>query len=403
VSDPVQDEAGVVPAPLGTAAPSAAGPGLYLHLPFCSAVCPYCDFAVAVASAPRRRRFTEVLLAEIDLCGGAAAPYDTVYLGGGTPSMLPPESLARLLAVARERLGVVPEAWIYLEANPEDVTPAAVAAWRRLGVRTLSLGVQSFDAAELAFLGRHHDPGEARRAVEEALAAGFPTVSLDLIYGLPGQGPAAWRRNLEAAVSLGPHHLSCYQLTIEEGTPFGLRRRRGALVELAEEGQAELFTLTHAFLADAGYPAYEVSNFARAPAHRSRHNQKYWDHTPYLGLGPSAHSFDGDRRRWWNEARLSPYQRRVAAGERPLAGEEILSPAQLALEAVMLGLRRTAGIDLARFAARHGCDLVAANSELVEELIADGLLTLANHSLAPTARGLAVADALARRFTLPPT
>ena len=376
------------------------GPGLYLHVPFCSQVCPYCDFAVVKGSAGRWGRFVEVLLAEMELCRGDARPFDTVYLGGGTPSLLAPEQLAHLLDGARERLGALPEAWLFLEANPEDVSPGALAAWRRLGVRTLSLGVQSFDARELAFLGRRHGPEEGRRAVAEALASGFDTVSVDLIYGLPGQETAAWRRNLEQAVALAPQHLSCYQLTVEEGTPFGLQRRRGLLEELPERRQGELFTLTHAFLADAGYPAYEVSNFAAAPAHRSRHNQKYWRHTPYLGLGPSAHSFDGRRRRCWNQRRLHLYQQAVTAGERPLAGSEELTPEQLALEALMLGLRTTDGVDLAAFEERFGVDLAAANAALLACLEEEGFVRLEGGRLAPTTAGLAVAEALAVRFEL---
>lgn len=374
------------------------GPGLYLHLPFCSRICPYCDFAVVTGNAGRRQRFVAALLAEMELSRGEARPFDTVYLGGGTPSLLSEEQLARLLAAARERLGVLTDAWILLEANPEDVTPASLAAWRRLAVRTVSLGVQSFDASELAFLGRRHAPAEARRAVELARQAGFDTVSVDLIYGLPGQEPAAWRRTLEQAVELAPDHLSCYQLTVEDGTPFGRRRRQGTLEELAEEAQGELFDLTHAFLAAAGYPAYEVSNFAAAEVHRSRHNVKYWRHTPYLGLGPSAHSFDGGGRRWWNLRGLALYERAVGAGRRPVAGSEELTPGQLALEALMLGLRTAEGIDLAAFEERFGLDPAAANPGLVEEMAARGLLILAGGRLAPTRRGLAVADALAARF-----
>ena len=252
--------------------------GLYLHVPFCSAVCPYCDFAVTVGGPRSRAAFVEALLAEIALVAGGpegAWPFDTVYLGGGTPSALAADNLGRILAAVAGAFALAPTARVFLEANPEDVTPAALAAWRALGVGTLSLGVQSFAAGALVFLGRRHRLAAGRRSVERARAAGFDTVSLDLIYGLPGQDAAAWRGDLEAAVALAPDHLSCYQLTVHEGTPLGRRRARGELRELPEEGQAELFELTHGFLASAGYPAYEVSNFARVPEHRSRHNAKY--------------------------------------------------------------------------------------------------------------------------------
>jgi oxygen-independent coproporphyrinogen-3 oxidase len=357
---------------------------------------------------PARERYVGHLLAEMSLAAAdwpRLPAFDTLYLGGGTPSLLLPEDLARIVDTARARLGLEPSAWTFLEANPEDVTPEACAAWRGLGVRTLSLGVQSFDDEELRFLGRRHSGPDARRSVEVALAAGFHTVSVDLIYGLPGQSPEAARRNLQAAIGLGPQHLSCYQLTVHERTGFGVRAARGQLVELPDPEQAALFELTHAFLGDAGWPAYEVSNFARGEDHRSRHNRKYWDHTPYLGLGPSAHSLAPgatarSARRFWNE-RLTPrWGDRVAAGEPPVAGEESLGAAELALEALMLGLRTAAGLDLAAYAERYGFDLVAPNRALLDSLVAEGKASVQGGRLALSRSGLAVADGLAAAFVL---
>jgi oxygen-independent coproporphyrinogen-3 oxidase len=395
-----------------------SAPGLYLHIPFCSAVCPYCDFSVLKAGVPARKRFVEHLAAEVPLAARAWSdprPFDTVYFGGGTPSLLPPDDLERVLGACRSQLALAtPAPWTFLEANPEDVTPDACAAWRRVGVRTLSLGVQSFSDEALRFLGRRHGATQARAAVEAALAAGFDTVSVDLIFGLPGQTPEAWQRQLATAVALGPGHLSCYQLTIHPRTRFGVAATRRQLSELPEEEQAVLFELTHRFLADAGYSAYEASNFARGRDHESRHNRKYWDHTPYLGLGPSAHSLAAANagaavpaaRRWWNELRTPRWESRVAAGERPVEGEESLGPKALATEEVMLGLRTTAGVDLDAFTARYGVDLLAANEALVERLVAEGHLVVrtdpdGDRSLAPTVSGLAVADGMATAFELP--
>ena len=434
-------------------AESSGLPGLYVHLPFCSAICPYCDFAVLTGGGRERARFVDSLLTEIALWRSAAASwrtFDTVYFGGGTPSALEPADLARILAATRAALPVAADAWIAFEANPEDVDAESLRRWRDLGIAMLSLGVQSFDAGTLRFLGRRHTPDQARQAVTLALAAGFPSVSLDLIYGadetagggLPGSAPIAaggapgglpgsvpiaaggapdepglaagatdevapaapgplarWRRDLEQAVALGPHHLSCYQLTIHQGTPFGFREARGELRQLPDDAQAGLFRLTHSFLGRHGYDAYEVSNFARAPEHRSRHNPKYWDHTPYLGLGPSAHSFDG-KKRWWNERKLHDWRAKIAAGELPIAGGEELGWRELALEELMLSLRTTAGIDLPGFRRRHGIDLAAGNRHLIDDLLARGLLTERHGRLAPTLSGLAVADALARDFKI---
>jgi oxygen-independent coproporphyrinogen-3 oxidase len=365
-------------------------------------------------ASPARQRFASRLVEEVALAGPGwrdPRPFDTVYFGGGTPSQLPPDELARVLEACRTHLAFAePAPWVFLEANPEDVTPETCAAWRALGVRTLSLGVQSFSDETLRFLGRRHSGGQARAAVDTALRAGFDTVSIDLIFGLRGQTPEDWRRDVAMAAASGPQHLSCYQLTIHPHTRFGLRAKHGQLSELAEDDQAALFELTHRFLADAGFAAYEVSNFARGAAHQSRHNRKYWDHTPYLGLGPSAHSLAaseaaGPARRWWNERGTPRWESRLAAGERPIEAQELLGPRDLAAEALLLGLRTTAGIDLAGFSARYGVDLLAANQGLVARLVDEGRLVVrddpgAGRWLVPTLSGLAVADGLAAAFDL---
>src|SRR4051794_30230676 len=377
-----------------------ANPGLYLHTPFCSAICPYCDFAVLTGGPERRRRFADHLISEISFWSPDRSHFegiDTIYFGGGTPSALTPEDIGRILAAARQNLSIRDGAWVSFEANPEDVNAESVRSWRDLGVRFLSLGIQSFDADALKFLGRRHTPEEARRSVEVARAAGFDTISIDLIYGLPGQPFEVWKRTLEQAVALQPDHISCYQLTFHEGTPFGFRLAKGQMSELPEDAQGDYFLFTHEFLRDHGYPAYEVSNFARSAEHRSRHNQKYWHHVPYLALGPSALSFSGARR-WWNERKLGLYEKRIENGERPVAGSEDLTREDLALEALMLGLRTADGIDLEEFSRRYGVDLQKQNEPLIERLVQEGLLQTEGTRLLPTLAGLAVTDSLARDF-----
>ncbi|MFQ5351369.1 MAG: radical SAM family heme chaperone HemW [Thermoanaerobaculia bacterium] len=383
-------------------------PGIYVHVPFCARICPYCDFAVTTPGSERRQRYLPALQAEIELAGcdpwrGVEIPAaaNTVYFGGGTPSLLEPDELGAILDALHEQLHLAAEPWLGLEANPEDVTPGRLAAWRRLGIRFLSLGVQSFDDRNLKLLGRRHTAAGARSAVEAAMASGIETVSIDLIYGLPDQRAPAWRRELDAAIAVAPQHISCYQLIVEPGTPFAVMRRRGRLCELREEDQAELFLLTHSWLSDHGYESYEVSNFAMAPLHRSLHNPKYWHHAPYLGVGPSAHSFDG-RRRWWNQRQLGPWADAVALAHRPIQEEERLTPAQLALEELMLALRTRGGIDLAGYRERHGIDLVDANRATYAALIADGRLCLEGGRLRATPAGLPIADGIARTFILEP-
>jgi oxygen-independent coproporphyrinogen-3 oxidase len=380
---------------------SYTGPGLYLHIPFCTSICPYCDFAVLIGYQQRRAGFVEALIAEIrQHRDQPQLTYDTIYLGGGTPSSIATDQLDQVLTTIRQELSLSPDPWLYLEANPEDVTPENLRAWRALGFRTISIGVQSFDDEVLSFLGRRHRAAQASKSVELARQAGFHTVSIDLIYGFAGHEPVAWRRQLDQAIALAPDHLSCYQLTLHQKTVLGRRYQRGELVELPEPVQAELFLLTHKLLNDSGFQGYEVSNFAAAPAHHSRHNRKYWDHTPYLGLGPSAHSFDGNRR-WWNLRKLRHYQAAVAAGRRPRAGEEELSAEELALEEVMLGMRTCAGVDTGRVRDRYGIDLLAANTEVVSNLAQAGLLEQHGAKLVPTIAGLAVADTIAREIVIP--
>lgn len=400
-SSTLPDGAGAPFRPTGEAIGEA---GLYLHVPFCSAICPYCDFAVTRGDGAARARFVEALLVETGQRGGAepdgaaasGVTFDTIYLGGGTPSLLAPEQLAAILQALGATFRLSPDVWITLEANPEDIERGAVEAWRRLGVRTLSLGVQALDDDALRFLGRRHRRADALRAVEVANAAGFPIVSVDLIYGWPDHDVGLWRRQLREAVALGAEHLSCYELTVHEGTPFARLYARRPALRPVEDQRGELFLATHRELAAAGWNGYEVSNFARTPATRSRHNQKYWRHAPYLGLGPSAHSFDGAAR-WWNERDVAPWARALAERRSPVAGGEQVGPREVALETLLLGLRTSDGIDLARL-RRLGEDLLASRADEIGELEGAGLVELRGDRLAPTLAGMAVADRLALRL-----
>lgn len=378
---------------------SGAGAGLYIHVPFCTSVCPYCDFAVTIAGDERREAWIEGVIREAAMYSDCELAFDTVYFGGGTPSSLDPEQIGRILEGLRSRLEIDREALLFLEANPEDVSPQSASAWRDLGIDFVSLGVQSLDDADLEFLGRQHSASDARRAVETLLGAGFPTVSIDLIYGLAGRSTGHWRKQLESAVFLGVEHLSCYQLTVHEETVLGRRVARGVATEMGEGSLAELFFATHGLLADAGFDGYEVSNFASAPEHRSKHNQKYWDHTPYLGLGPSAHSFAGGGR-WWNRRKLRLWQAAVDASERPVEDEEHPSSKELVLEALMLGFRTTAGVDLGRLRDRFDFDLLERCGEVVDRFCASGHIEADGDQLRPTVAGLAIADTLARSFKI---
>lgn len=385
------------------------GPGLYIHVPFCTHICPYCDFSVLTGDRAWQSRYLQSLLLEIDHLTDAGWPelalrppqqaFDTIYFGGGTPSMMEAAHLETLLQAIRAKLPVREDAWLFLEANPEDVTPDSAATWRQMGFRTISLGIQSFSSQSLSFLGRQHTARIARQSLDHALAAGFDTVAMDLIYGIPDQTPSDWRADLDAALGAGPHHLSCYQLTIHPRTSFGFRRERGELVEMRNEEQADLLLLTHRHLEASGMPAYEVSNFAASPEHASVHNQKYWNHTPYVGLGPSAHSFAG-RQRWWNSRKIKPWMAALEEGRSPIEGAETLDRETLILERLMLGLRTPAGVDFDDLPDGMGPSLWEDNRSIIESFFERGLVTMHESRLSPTLEGLAIADSLARSIDL---
>jgi len=323
---------------------------LYVHVPFCARRCSYCDFSIAVRKRIPSREYVDAVRREsaLALCDGAQEGLDTLYLGGGTPSLLGPEALATLLTSLLDvfratslRNGVE----VTLEANPEDVTPERAAIWRRAGVNRVSLGAQSFDDGVLAWMHRSHGAAGIGAAVRTLRAAGIDNVSLDLIFALPGELARDWARDLDLACALEPDHLSLYGLTVEERTPLARWISRGAATAPDDERYAEEYLLAHDRLARDGYRFYEVSNAAR-PGRRSRHNSAYWSAAAYLGLGPAAHSFDGRARRW-NVSGWEDYRRAIAAGRSPVEGEERLTDDQRALEAVYLALRTADGLDLA--------------------------------------------------------
>jgi oxygen-independent coproporphyrinogen-3 oxidase len=365
--------------------------GLYVHVPFCRGKCPYCDFASAtdLALIPD---WLAALSQEMQIYGDFASQFDTLYLGGGTPSLLAAQDLATLMENLQQTFPFSSDTEITIEANPDDLTLKKLQGYREMGINRLSLGVQSFDTGDLQFLGRRHDASQALQAIHWAREAGFPNLGLDLIYGLPGQTLEAWRRNLESALQCWPEHLSCYQLTVAEGTPFFLWMAEGRFSLPSEEEEREFFFFTSQFLAEQGYCHYEISNFARGAANRARHNRKYWNHTPYLGLGPAAHSYR-DGRRWWNHRSIQEYCHALNAGQTPVAGEELLTSEQLRLEALCLGLRTTDGVELSL--VREGLQ----SAGLLQEAAATGLVAVEKDRVIPTREGLVVADRLALWLT----
>ncbi len=360
-----------------------------MHVPFCRRKCPYCDF-YSVVDLFLKPAFLDALEREIERSRPGPLVFDTIYIGGGTPSLLSPAEAGRILAALSCQFQLQEPVEITLEANPGAVGPSELAGFRAAGVNRLNIGVQSFQDGNLARLGRIHTAEEARRALAQARGAGFDNLGIDLIYGLPDQGLDDWRQELSEAVSLRPEHIACYMLTIEPGTPLAEAHRAGRFLPAPEGQVAELFLATSEFLTAHGYEHYEVSSYARAApagARLSRHNAKYWSCQPYLGFGPAAHSFLPPQR-FWNHRSLKRYLADLAAGKAPWAGEEELTPAQQMTEFIMLALRTARGVDLEGFRQRFGVDFNERFGAAAADLQAQHLLTVSGGRCAATRRGM---------------
>ena len=368
-------------------------PGLYIHVPFCGSKCGYCSF-YSIADHTLLPEYTKAVCHEIELRPGDFQSVDTVYFGGGTPPVLGTANLQTIVAAIHDNIAVNSCNEWTIEANPNGADSELFSGLLATGFNRLNIGIQSFNDGVLQYLGRAHKSEEAVRAFREARRAGFGNIGLDLIYGVPGQDMDCWMKSLEKAVDLAPEHLSCYQLTIERGTPLGRRLSQGEFVLPGEDPQYEFFVRTSEFLERNGYTHYEISNFSRGPEFASRHNQKYWDHTPYLGLGPSAHSFSG-RERWWNVADVGKYIDMLEGGALPREDSEPIGPKELCLEMIALGLRTRKGICLTRFEQTRGRRLDAGELGSLHSLSDNGYLSIIDGWLRPTLKGMAVADRLA--------
>lgn len=320
---------------------------IYVHVPFCARRCSYCDFAIAIRRDVPVQEFLDALQTELRLRLDAnIAPrlIETIYFGGGTPSHLGADGVARMLDVMRQFFTWPADAEVTLEANPDDVTPHATAAWHDAGITRVSLGAQSFDPRVLTWMHRTHTAAQIDRAVETLREAPFASWSFDLIFALPASLDRDWSRDLALALAKQPPHLSLYGLTVEKGTPLGKWTERGDVESADESAYEHEFLDAHAQAAAAGFDHYEVSNFAQ-PGHHAKHNRSYWRGVPYLGFGPSAHGFDGATRRW-NSAAYAAWRERLVAGHDPIAGSETIGGGEHDLERVYLGLRTTSGLVL---------------------------------------------------------
>ncbi len=367
---------------------------LYLHIPFCRQACHYCDFHFST-SLTRKPALVAALAREIALraayLGTPAAPLPSIYFGGGTPSLLTADELRRLFDVIGQHFSLAPDAEITLEANPDDLTPAWLAALRQTPVNRLSVGIQSFHEPHLRLMNRAHSAAEARACVRYAQDAGFTNLSVDLIYGIPAADHGIWEHDLATALRLDAPHLSAYALTVEPRTALGHWTAKGRFVPAADEFTAHQFELLTDTLGAAGYDHYEISNFAR-PGWQARHNSAYWSGAAYLGIGPSAHSFDGHLTRQANVSSNPAYLAALDRHEIP-ATVEHLTLLDRANEYLMTALRTSRGVDLHRLRTEFGRDLAATHGPVLTDLVTRGLATTApDQVLRLTRAGRLVAD-----------
>lgn len=330
--------------------------GLYVHIPFCSSRCSYCDFATGLYEAELAERYVAALAEEIRASRHSGARADTIYFGGGTPSLLTPAQLDRILATLSDQFEIDPSSEVTLEINPGSVTLEKLEAFRSLGINRASFGAQTFDDRELAKLGRSHTAAGTLNTFTDLRRAGFTNISFDLIAGLPGQTLDGWQRNIKQALDLNPEHLSFYLLEVHSGTPLAEHIRRGLQPVPDDDLAGVMYQWMLEQASAAGYEHYEISNLCRPGLH-SRHNVKYWTAAPYYGFGCSAHSYDGRTRRWSNHRDVLKYVEMIENGASPVVDEQELSETDVRAEALFLGMRLMRGVDVRRYRESFGVDL----------------------------------------------
>jgi oxygen-independent coproporphyrinogen-3 oxidase len=373
--------------------------GIYIHIPFCRSRCSYCDFATGMYSAAMAERYVRSLINEIGSWREVEPPenVDTIYFGGGTPSLLSPAQLEVLLNAVRERFRVSADSEVTIEINPGSVTPEALAAFRSLGINRASFGAQTFDDGELARLGRSHTSDDTRRTFRYLRDAGFDNISFDLIAGLPGQTMTGWRRNLDEAFSLRPEHLSFYLLEVHQGTPLAEHIRQGIQSEPDEDLAADMYEVMLDTASEAGYEHYEISNLC-LPGLAARHNTKYWTAAPYYGFGCSAHSYDGAFRRWANERDPVRYIEMIVQDRKAIVDETRLTAVERQAEAVFLGLRMMQGLSMKEYQQEFGADLGAQHEDDLTRFREAGLIECSGDLLRLTRAGALLSNEVFAAF-----
>lgn len=372
--------------------------GLYVHIPFCQAKCEYCDF-YSITQLEQIEAFVEALILELTLRAEQHRDdvFSTVFWGGGTPSLLTPGQIQRVMSAIRRQYKILPQAEVSVESNPGTLAPEKLESFIAAGFNRISMGVQSFNPDELIFLGRIHSVDDVVRNVEAARKAGFVNLNLDLMTAFPGITEQSFAFSLEQAISLSPEHISCYTLIFEPGTVFHKRLQRGELIAVDEDEEAGYYQQAAEKLLTAGFQQYEVSNFSLGPSHICQHNLIYWQHHPYIGFGPSAHSFYG-RRRFSNKRSLMAYIRQINEKSLPIDLDETLDDTTLMFEYLFLNLRLRSGVNLSEFRRRFGRDAREVYRRQIDDLLQQSLLTVEDEHLRLSSHGWMVADAVVANF-----
>ena len=373
--------------------------GVYIHIPFCRSRCSYCDFATGIYDGSQAERYTRALITEILTWNevGTGEEIDTIYFGGGTPSLLSVQQVCAILDAVRSRFHLKQHLEVTMEMNPGTVALETLREFRRAGVNRASFGAQTFDDRELARLGRSHTAQQTRTTFVQLREAGFDNVSFDLIAGLPGQTIEQWQRNIDEALGMKPEHLSFYLLEVHEGTPLSEHIQRGLQPKPDEEVAAEMYSLMLERAVAAGYEHYEISNLC-LPGFESRHNTKYWTGTPYYGFGCSAHSYDGRSRRWSNERDVARYVERIEAKSSPIVDRVDLNENEMRSEALFLGLRMMSGVDLNDYRVRFGDDIRDSHSEDLKRFREAGLIECVGESVRLTRAGALLSNEVFAAF-----
>lgn len=379
---------------------------LYIHIPFCGQRCPYCDFNTYVEAQIPETEYTEALLREVaqrsELPAWKGRPMQSIFFGGGTPSLFSAESIGRVIASAQQIFPSPPEIEISIEANPGTVSERSFCELRAAGVKRISLGAQTFNRSALRQLGRAHSVDDTINAFAQARSAGIPNINLDLIYALPEQSLTDFEQDLQTITDLHPEHISAYQLTIEKGTPFSFRYQQGDLKLPPEDDSIAMMALLERFLGERGFLQYEISNFARQDYH-CRHNQAYWDGDDYLGLGAGAHSYSsregrGSGRRWSNFALPREYMQQTFKSGTAESWSDTLSSDALKFEFFFLGLRRIAGVSISAFREKFTGELIEEYHQALTTLTAQGLLVMQGDLIFLSERGRLLSDSVFEHF-----